>query len=379
MATPTRLLAARLPLLALAAVVLAFPAGAAANANNPITQTGGMTATLPLPLIGTPLTVKVSLDGVGDISGVTLDPSGALSGTSSAKDVVKFSNADGSVKVTVKASGDHMAIKAKADLAKLLGDGAWSANVFGTGDAKVAYTIGKDGNGNPTVSIGAVSAPSGVDSTKLDPKSKTSGKFAWASAGVLFSHDGFTKRLTISIGTHKTDGSARLSIVLSGRDRQKLTGTLAQLAGDRTWAAKLCTGTAVSVKYHVASDGTVVYDGADGAPASEKDVKSGWNKKDDKSKEMPSDSKHKGWGGQGLASGIIVRFDKTNVGVALFLFKNDDGTYTLRVLGHSGHCGDGKGKHHHHQGDWQGDGHRGDGRHHHRHDGDSNPKSKPKP
>ena len=34
----------------------------------------------------------------------------------------------------------------------------------------------------------------------------------------------------------------------------------ADLLGDHVWTGQLCDGTAVSVKYHVASDGTVVYD-----------------------------------------------------------------------------------------------------------------------
>ncbi len=373
MATPIRRLATRLPLLALAGLLLAFPAGAAANSNNPISQTGGMTATLPL--LGASLTVQVSLDGVGNISGVTLSPNGVVSGTSTAKDVVKFSNTDGSVKVTVRASGDHMAIKARATLDKLLGDGSWSADVFGTGSASVAYTIGKDGDGKPTVKLGAVAAPGGVVATKLDPKSRAWGPFAWASAGVTFAHDGFTKRLTISIGTNTKDGSARLSIVLSGRDRQKLTGSLSDLKGDRVWAARLCDGKAVSVKYHVTSDGTVVYDGATGAPATEHDIKAADLKKAAKVRQMPADPKHKAWAGKALVSGIVVHFDKTGVGLAVFLFKNDDGTYTLKVLGRSGHCGGGRSKHHHHgwgqggPGGWWGH----DGRHPH------DPKPKPKP
>ena len=314
---------------------------------------------------------------------MTLDPIDALATTSSDKSVVKFSNADGSAKVTVKASGDHMAIKAVAPLDKLLGDGTWSADVFGTGLAKVAYSIGKDGSGKPTVSLGAISAPGGVIATKLDPKAKTSGKFAWASAGVSFAHDGFIKRLSISVGTDTKDGAARLSIVLSGRDRQRLSGSLADLGGARVWAARLCDGTAVSVKYHVTTDGTVVYDGATGAPATAKDFKDLGAKKDPNKDAKPKaslDPKHHGWAGKDLVDGIVVRFDKTGVGVGVWLLKNTDGTYTLKVVGRSGHCGDGKhehqpghadSKHHHGQ---RGDGWRHDGRHHGH---DSKPKSKP--
>jgi hypothetical protein len=337
LASPTRRLASILLVLGLALLLLAFPAGAAANSNNPITQTGGMSATLPL--LGTSLTVDVTLDGVGNISGVALNPTGVVSQTSADKSVVKFSNSGGTVKVTVRASGDHMAIKAKAKLGDLLGAGSWSANVFGTGSATVKYTVGKDGSGDPTVSIGTITTPGGVTATKVGPKSGADAKRAWAFAGVTFSSNGFTKRLTISVSEKKSDGSARLAIVLSGRDKQKLSGTLAQLAGDRTWNAKLCDGTAVSVAYHVGSDGKVVFDKATGAPYKEQDLKAGGEGKDpDKSSKTHA-----------LVSGIAVHFTKTNVGLVVWLQSNGDGTYTLKVLGRSGHCGgDGKGKGHRH-------------------------------
>jgi hypothetical protein len=351
MATPTRRLAARISMIALAGLLLAFPSGAIGNSNNPITQTGGMSATLPL--MGTTLVVDVALDEVGNISGVTLNPSDTLSSTSTAKGVVKFSNADGSVKVSVKASGDKMAIKAKASLANLLGAGTWSANVFGTGTATVDYVIGKDADGNPTVTIGDITTPSGVLATMLEPKSKASTKEAEksedrakASAGVSFSHDGFTKRLMISISTKLPDGPAKLSIVLSGRDRQDLSGTLAELAGARTWSARLCDGTAVAVNYHVTADGTVVYDGATGAPANVHVKKTKTAEK----------------------SGFAVRFENTKVGVKVSLKKNDDGTYSLKVTGKSGRCpedkkvkdpvGAGKGSDSEIR---KGDGHRGNG------------------
>jgi hypothetical protein len=367
MANPTKRLATRLPLLALAGVLLlALPAGAAANSNNPITQTGGMSATLPL--LGASLIVDVTLDGVGDISGVSLTPSGTLNSTGTAKDVVTFASADGKTKVTVRASGDRLAIKARSSLDNLRGKGSWSANVFGTGAASVDYTIGKDGAGNPTLAIGPITTPALVTAAKVDPKTKTfdtkdkDGGWAWAFGGVTFTHDGFVKHLSISISVRKSDGSARLAIVLSGRDRQKLTGSPTDLGGARTWSAKLCDGTAVSVKYHVASNGTLVYDGATGPGATEKAF-------DGKGFKFGKGAKF-----GDLVGAFIVRFDKSGVGVVVALFKNADGTYTLKVSGRSGFCG-GKGDRGGHGGHggwgwgWGGHGHGGDGNH--------KPKSKP--
>ena len=268
----------RLSGLAVAAFLLAAtPAGVAATTNPPIAQTGGMTATLPL--LGTPLTVAVTLDSVGNISGVALDPSTALSKTKSGDDFVKFSNNDGTVKVTVKAIDGRLSIKAKAKtLSDLVGKGPGLPMSSAPGRSTAYYTVGRDPSGKPTVAIGAVHPAAGVAwklgpfvATKVTPSTAKSGaadkgkaKGAHAAADGTFSWQGFTKSLTISINV-AGDGTASMAITLSGRDAQKLNGTLASLAGARTWSAHTCAGTAVSVKYHVASNGTVVYDGATGA------------------------------------------------------------------------------------------------------------------
>jgi hypothetical protein len=316
----------RLTGLAMAAFLLAVaPAGVAATTNAPIAETGGMTATLPL--LGTSLTVAVTLNAGGTISGVALDPSTALSKTKSGDDFVKFTNTDGSVKVTVKAMGGQLAIKAKAKgLADLLGTGSWSADVFATGTKSTAdYSVGKDSSGNPTVSIGNVHTPAGVIWTPapapihlLKPgtsKSADKSKGSHATASGKFTWQGFTKTLTISVSVAK-NGSAGLAIILSGRDAQKLNGSLASLVagGARTWSADTCAGTPVSVKYHVATDGTVVYDGATGGTATEKK----------------------------FGQGFLAWFDKGRTGVFVNLVAQKDGTYTLVALGRAGDCG-GKG------------------------------------
>ena len=339
----------RLSGLAMAVFVLALtPAGVAATTNAPIAQTGGMTATLPL--LGTPLTVAVTLDGGGNISGVALDPSTALSKTKSGDDFVKFTNTDGTVKVSVKAIGGQLAIKAKAkQLSDLLGTGAWSADVFGTGARSTAdYTIGKDAGGNPTVAFGTVAPAAGITwklgpipAIKISPDNKdksTKSKGSHAFAIGTFSWQGFTKTLTVAVSV-AGNGAASLAISLSGRDAQRLSGTLASLAGPRTWSAHLCDGTAVTVKYHVASDGTVVYDGSTGATATEKS----------------------------FAKGFVAAFAKGRAAVFVNLVQTN-GTYSLAVFGRSGDCG---GHRHPGAGFWAG--HGGHGGH-----GWGDPKSKPK-
>jgi hypothetical protein len=313
--------AARIPifaLLGLTILLFAFPASAAANTNEPIAQTGGMSATLPL--LGTSLKVGVQLDAVGKISGVTLDPAGTVAAKKTTDHAVKFSNADGTVKVTVRAKGSKLSITARATLAQLTGSGTWSADVFGSGaKSTVKYTVGSNA-GAPTLTIDDVSAAAGITSTTSGPTTKSGDRGAWAGAKVTFVRAGYTKKLTIFVGTDKKTGKANLSIVLSGRDKLKLAGALADLAGDRVWSAHLCDGTAVSVKYHVTSDGKVVYDSATGAPVKEKAFK----------------------------SGFVTRFTGTNVGVFVGLKKLDDGTYRLQVFGSSGSCGRGDGDGHGH-------------------------------
>ena len=314
------------------AALIALPGMAFAATNPQIAATGGMTATLPI--LGGGVSVTVALDQAGNVSGVTVsDPS--LTQTKSSTGVVKFATADGKTKVVVKALGSKLSISAKATtLAELLGTGTWSANVFGNGVSSAQYTIGDDGSGNPTVSLTDPSPlASGVTWKAGTPHPGKQGG-ASASAGGQFSYQGYTKTLKVSVRVEKAHGnepgSASLKITLIGRDVQKLTGTLADLAaaGTRTWAGYLCDGTTkVTVSYHVNADATIGYDGATGGTAVQKAGKDG---------------------------GLLVRFQGTNVGFAARLKDNGDGTFTLKAAGFSGQCGkgghDGHGGHHHHGG-----------------------------
>lgn len=312
--SPRRTLAA----IALLASTLALPASVLANTNEPIAQTGGMEATLPL--LGTSLTVGVSLDDVGKITGVTMNPADpskvTLTQTKATDSAVKFANADGTTKVSVKAKGAKLSITARSTkLADLLGDGTWAADVFGTGaKSTVDYTIGQT-DGKPTVTIqdADISAAADITATTGDSKqwSHKRGSRSWASNSVVFSHDGFVKVLRVTVGVGK-DGKAALSITLKGRDRQRVEGTLEALAGQRTWSAHLCNGGPVTVTYAITTAGAVEFVGATGGETTEKTFK----------------------------HGLAVRFDGTRVGVAIRLHqtKNSD-TWRLTVKGSSGHCG----------------------------------------
>lgn len=300
------------------AALIALPGMAFAATNPQIAATGGMTATLPI--LGGGVSVTVALDPAGNISGVTVSDA-SLTQTASSSGFVKFATTDGKTKVVVKALGSKLAISARVTtLADLVGTGTWSADVFGTGTKSSAqYTIGDDGNGNPTVTLAdPTPLAAGMTWTAGTPKAWNHEGSSSATAGGTFSYNGFTKTLLVSVkvepGNDGEPPSASLKITLSGRDRQALTGTLAALAGagTRTWSGYLCDGTTqVTVTYHVNTDGTIAFDGATGGTAVQRSGK----------------------------YGLMVVFQGTNVGFSARLKDNHDGTYTLVASGRSGICG----------------------------------------
>ncbi len=326
--------------LALAALV-ALPGVSFAATNPQIAATGGMTATLPI--LGGGVNVTVALDPAGNISGVTVSNPALVKGASS-NTFAKFATADGKTKITVRAWGSKMSLSARVtSLAELVGTGTWSANVFGNGTSSASYTIGSDSSGNPTVSL-TDPAPlaSGVTWKAATPKTSMGDGGATASSGGTFSFQGFTKTLRIAVKVDKGEdgdpGSASLNITLTGRDVQKLSDTLANLAaaGVRTWSGYLCDGTTkVTVSYHVNTDGTIGFDSATGGTAVQKTAANGR---------------------------LFVSFQGTNVGLWVSLKNNNDGTYSLQVRGFSGNCGKpGKGGHDGHGFGFGGGGQQGGG------------------
>ena len=295
------------------AALLTLPAVVLGNTSGPIAQTGGMTATLPL--FGSPLKVVVTLDVVGNISAVDIDPIGDFSATRVGPHAVSFATADGTVQVKIKAKGDKMSIKASASsLADLVGSGTWSADVFGTGDvSEVAYTVGAALDGTPTLAIDSVAAaPAGVVVDEMPVENKTDEKGSSASARIAFSFEGFVKHLKIKVSVrHEGDRVARLSFELSGKDKQKLSGTLEELAGAHSWTGFLCDGTPATVNFMVNTDRTVSF--VDATPAA-----------------TETDSAH----------GFTARFDGTSTKVKVNLTQNEDGSWTLMVDAKADKCKD---------------------------------------
>jgi hypothetical protein len=296
------------------AAVLAVPVVALASTTNAIAQTGGMTATLPL--LGSSLTVQVTLDANGNLSQVNLDPVGDYTASQLNGHAVTFDSTAGGTQVKIKAHGSSLSIGAKAGtLDALVGPGTWSADVFGTGSpTSLTYAIGNNA-GVPTVAINSVTPAAGVTATTDTPVSKTEDHGSFASASVSFAKDGFTKKLTISVKVNADPAhpGASLKLTLTGKDRQVLTGTLAQLGGTHTWSGKTCDGTVLGLTYTVNPDGTVTYVSATGGTATT----------------------------QTFDKGFLARFDGTHAFVIVSLHQSEQqtDTYTLKVKFQTFGCG----------------------------------------
>lgn len=290
--------------------LLALPLTAFANTSGAIAQTGGMSVTLPMA--GSGLSVVVVLDVVGNVSQVDLDPIGTYSATKLGPHAVTFENGDGTSQVKINAKHDKLEVKATAPtLASFLGTGSWSADLFGTHETTtVGYTVGAATDGTPTVVIASVAAPSDVAVVQETPKTRSGPKGSGASVRVDFSRDGFTKKLDIVVSVKADhEHAASLKISLSGKDKQKLSGALADLVGTRTWAGHTCDGTAIGFTYAVVADGTVVFGTASGATATSKPDEHGFK----------------------------VTFDGTKTRVNVHLVQNG-GTWELKVATRADQC-----------------------------------------
>lgn len=205
---------------------LVFLAPAAALAGDDATDTAGHTAdVLPppsvvsseLPLLGSTISVTVTLDETGTITTVSVDPS-LGDPTEEAGHRVVFVTDGGETSVQVKAYGSWVSTKIRTtDIDKVTGPGVWEADVCGTGLVSVQYTVSVDGA--PTITIDKVTTPADVVATVGDPKAWASERWAFASASVKLTGTECSRRLWISVSSYEKDGETKvsLSVSLSGR------------------------------------------------------------------------------------------------------------------------------------------------------------------
>ncbi|MDJ0952629.1 MAG: hypothetical protein QNJ81_03015 [Acidimicrobiia bacterium] len=246
---------------------LSVPGVASASTSGAIAETGGMT--LNLGVVGSPLDLSVTLDEAGHISEVTVG-SGF---TEERRDDhrVRFVHGDDDTRIDVRAKNDKLSASVKAgDLSAILGSHTWSGALFGADTATtVTFDVVDNGSGFPELVNVAVVSLSPADATFSigEVKNEIEDDEVESSARITFEWDGYTMRLKIKASLEFEDDDddqdveAKLSVVLSGKDEQKLTGQdLADLIGTRTWDGLLCDGTPVVVTYTISENGTVALD-----------------------------------------------------------------------------------------------------------------------
>lgn len=233
--------------------------------------------TTTLPIMGSPLVIHVQTGPGGNISLAEITPAGDFSAMVS-PNRVSFVSAAGAVQVNVKSKGNSQSISARAgSLADISGPGHWKGDVFGAGTtATVDFTIGESLTtpGAPDITLVTIAVlPSGVTGVVGATTSSTEDGEMRARADVTFTMGGQSRVLSISAKVEPVEQDdddsaavaapvavpavqASLRITLSGfRGVPQDLATVS--AGPQTWKGFLCDGTAVTVTYTVAADGTL--------------------------------------------------------------------------------------------------------------------------
>jgi hypothetical protein len=171
--------------------------------------------TTGLPVLGSQLTVTVTVGDNGAIQSVSLDR--AADPVEEGEHRVVYELATGGTFVLVKAGPHRVTTRVRSDGADdVTGPGQWSADVFGNGDVVISYVIGTDADGNPTVSIAGVSPPTGVEASTGDPRTYSSDRGAKAKVVVTLTSGDDTARLFFTVSTRqKEDGSVKVSLAVT--------------------------------------------------------------------------------------------------------------------------------------------------------------------
>lgn len=179
-----------------------------------------------LNVLGTGLSVTITRDATGAIASVGLDPADGATLIKETDHKVVFLLGDGNTEVVVKARGQSVRIKVKADATiDVAGPGSWSADVFGTGAVTIPYTVSFEGI-TPTIAIGEIVAPEGVIAEVGEPKTRTSDDGDKSSYKVkvrLTSGDDRAKVSFVARTYVNDEGEIKvgLTVTVSSRDRDK--------------------------------------------------------------------------------------------------------------------------------------------------------------
>jgi hypothetical protein len=228
--------------------------------------------TVTLPLFGAPLSFDVATDPGGGITSVTVTPADANTvATKLRPHKVVFQSADpadatSTARIVIRSGHGEQSVSARAgSLAAFTGQpGMWSGDIFGTGAATVVnFTIAAKADGTPDITgVTTSGAETGVVGTvnysSGDGHEGDSGSSARVSVKFTSAAGDQSRSLTIAVRVHTNedgDTSAKLSISL-GRMRGVALDA-ATAAGTHTWNGTLCDGSAASITYTVALDGSV--------------------------------------------------------------------------------------------------------------------------
>lgn len=227
-----------------------------------------------LPFMGAALTVTVTTGPGGNLADVAITPADGMVASKVSPRAVVFTNADGSVKVSVKSKHGTQSVSAKAgSLDALQGSGSWTGDIFATGaPITVKYTVGKTADGGPELTVDDSGDPTAVVGVV---QHRSEGAEQSARVSITYSTtDGQSRSLTISVKVEPADDDSDDDSTSSSVDaaappavEASLRITLSRIrgvpvsaeagAGTKTWNGQLCDASAASITYTVNADGTL--------------------------------------------------------------------------------------------------------------------------
>lgn len=207
-----------------ALLVMGVPAASAdeADASDPAkdAQTdrphplGVETVVTTLPVLGSQLTVTVTMGDSGVIESVALDRDATA--VREGEHRVVYELTEGTF-VLVKAGAHRVTTKVRSDnVDDASGPGTWTADVFGNGNVVITYAVGTDDAGNPTVSVESVTPPPGVEADLGEPKSRSSERRAKAKQVVMLTSGEEAVRVVFAVSLKvNRDGTSKVSLAVS--------------------------------------------------------------------------------------------------------------------------------------------------------------------
>jgi len=214
------------------------------------------TSTTTLPLFGTTLTVDVSTTPSGSLAGVAVNPAIGLTATKVHPNRVTFVNDEKTGKVHVETHrGSERTGVVAGSLGDITGKGGWSGDLFNDGTTTtVTFMIVAAADGTPDITDLTTSDPNAAIG---DVQHAGGDHGSFARATITFTSGIQSRRLTVTAAVIQMGDKTRAASQVS---LSKISGTSLpadQAAGDHTWTGMLCDGSAASVAYSVAADGTI--------------------------------------------------------------------------------------------------------------------------